>query len=163
IGEGYQIVLNNLQRASNLVQSFKEVAVDQSIEQKRTFSLKVYLEEILTSMRPKFKRTKYHISVSCDENIVLLSYPGAIAQVITNLLMNSLIHGFENRDEGRITIEVKTSHNSIILHYRDDGNGIPNDILPRIFDPFFTSKRGSGGSGLGLHIVYNLITQKLKG
>jgi len=163
LGEGCQIVLNNLQRASNLVRSFKEVAVDQSSEQKRTFALKGYLEEILTSMQPKFKRTKYHISISCDENIILLSYPGAIAQVVTNLLMNSLIHGFENREEGRISIEAKTDLNSLTLHYHDDGNGVSSDILPKIFNPFFTSKRGSGSSGLGLHIVYNLVTQKLKG
>ena len=159
-----KMILSNLNRASGLIRSFKQVAVDQSSEGRRTFGVKEYLEEILLSLRPKLKKTKYIVSIQCDETIVLDSYPGAFSQVITNLILNSLLHAYpEDNDEGRLVISVSKKHNSLILKYADDGQGIDQDILDRIFDPFFTTKRGQGGSGLGLHLVYNLVTQKLKG
>jgi two-component system, NtrC family, sensor kinase len=158
-----QIILKNLQRAAELIQSFKQVAVDQSSGERRRFSLKAYLEEVLLSLRPKLKKTSHHVEVECPEGIVLDSYPGAIAQIVTNLVSNSLLHGFEGRDEGRITIRVTEERDWVTLRFRDDGRGIPREHLSRIYDPFFTTKRSTGGSGLGLHIVYNLVAQRLGG
>lgn len=174
---GSDLILKNLARAAELVQSFKQVAVDQAGDQQRTFILKDYLQETLTTLRPEFKRTKHQVTIQCEENIKLHSYPGIYSQIITNLVMNSLIHGFREKPEGQMTItarlvkkeeltvknEISIPHASVlVIHYTDDGRGIPADILPRIFDPFFTTNRQGGGSGLGLHIVYNLV-RKLNG
>ena len=158
-----RMILANLNRASNLIQSFKLVAVDQSTEEKRVFNVKNYIEEILNSLSPRLEETKHEIIVICPEPVELKSYPGALAQIITNLVFNSLIHGYDSDDEGRITIKVTRNNEHISLMYSDDGKGIAKDIQERIFEPFFTTKRGQGGSGLGLHLVYNLVTQKCKG
>jgi PAS domain S-box-containing protein len=161
--ESSQIILKNLQRAAELIHGFKQVAVDQSSGERRAFMLKGYLEEVLLSLRPRLKKTSHRVEVECPGDLMLDSYPGAIAQILTNLVTNSLIHGFEGRDHGLIRIEVRAEHDWVSLRYSDDGKGIPRDHLSRIYDPFFTTKRGSGGSGLGLHIVYNLVAQMLGG
>ncbi len=170
--QGSDLILKNLSRAAELVQSFKQVAVDQTGDQQRTFVLKDYLHEILTSLRPELKRTKHQVTIVCTQDITLHSYPGVFYQVVTNMVMNSLIHGFREKPEGQMTItaslvstEEVTGKVSTWLHlnYSDDGRGIPAEVLPRIFDPFFTTNRQGGGSGLGLHIVYNLVTHKLGG
>jgi two-component system sensor histidine kinase ChiS len=161
--QGNELILKNLTRAAELIQSFKQVAVDQSSEQQRTFVLKEYLHEILTSLHPEFKRTKHQVSIVCDDRITLVSYPGIFSQIFTNLIMNSLIHGFQDRLEGHITITVIKQDNHLTMHYTDDGKGIRHDIINNIFEPFFTTNRQGGGSGLGLHIVYNLVTHKLSG
>lgn len=156
-------ILNNLEKAADLVRSFKQVAVDQSSDELRTFKVCEYLDEILLSLKPKLKKTKHEIFTSCDENISIKSYPGAIYQIITNLVINSLIHGFEEKESGKIVIDIKLKENYLKLNYSDDGKGIRKENIKKIFDPFYTTKRGMGGSGLGLHIVYNLVLQKLKG
>lgn len=161
--QGNELILKNLTRAAELIQSFKQVAVDQSSEQQRTFALKEYLHEILISLHPEFKRTKHQVSIVCNESITLVSYPGIFSQIFTNLIMNSLIHGFQERLEGHITITVIKKDNHLTMHYTDDGKGIRHDIINNIFEPFFTTNRQGGGSGLGLHIVYNLVTHKLSG
>lgn len=161
--QGNELILKNLTRAAELIQSFKQVAVDQSSEQQRTFALKEYLHEILISLHPEFKRTKHQVSIVCDDSITLVSYPGIFSQIFTNLIMNSLIHGFQERLEGHITITVIKKDNHLTMHYTDDGKGIRHDIINNIFEPFFTTNRQGGGSGLGLHIVYNLVTHKLSG
>ncbi|MDM8558202.1 ATP-binding protein [Candidatus Parabeggiatoa sp. HSG14] len=163
--QGSVLILKNLTRAAELIQSFKQVAVDQSSEQQRTFVVEEYLHEILTTLRPEFKHTEYQVSIVCDSNITLSSYPGVFSQVITNFIMNSLIHGFRDQIEGQITITAqKTEENdNLVLRYSDNGRGISASIINDIFDPFFTTNRQGGGSGLGLHIVYNLVTHKLKG
>lgn len=157
------MILANLNRAAELIQSFKQVAVDQSSESKRSFKVKEYLEEILISLRAKLKTTNHKVEISCDENLTLDSYPGALSQIVTNLVMNSLIHAYDGEDAGRIEISVTVEGKVIIFEYADDGQGISEENLSKIFEPFFTTKRGQGGSGLGLHIVYNLVTQKLNG
>ncbi|MEG3894258.1 MULTISPECIES: ATP-binding sensor histidine kinase [unclassified Microcoleus] len=157
------MILSNLTRAADLIHSFKEVAVDQSSEFKRTFNLKNYLEEILTSLTAKLKRTKHKIEIKCDENILLNSYPGVLSQIVTNLVLNSLIHAYDREDEGILTFDFKLEDDRLIFEYADNGKGIPQENLSKIFEPFFTTKRGQGGTGLGLHIIYNLVTQKLKG
>ena len=161
--ESTQIILRNLQRAADLIHSFKQVAVDQSSGERRRFKLRGYIDEILLSLRPQLKRTTHSVELDCPDDLVLDSYPGAIAQILTNLVANSLLHGFENRQRGHIRIAVRAEPGRVELAYSDDGRGIAPEYLPRIFDPFFTTKRGVGGSGLGLHIVYNLVTQKLGG
>jgi signal transduction histidine kinase/ligand-binding sensor domain-containing protein len=157
-----RLVEKNLVRAAELVQSFKQVSTDQSTEQQREFKLKDYLEDVIRSLYPKFKNRNIEVEIHCDEKLVLNSYPGAFAQVITNLVLNSINHGFKNKPAGKIMIEVNRSNGELAITYRDDGNGIPANILPRIFDPFFTTDQAHG-TGLGLHIVYNQVTQQLHG
>ncbi|MEG4074758.1 ATP-binding sensor histidine kinase [Microcoleus sp. Pol14C2] len=157
------MILSNLTRAADLIHSFKEVAVDQSSELKRTFNVKNYLEEILTSLSAKLKRTKHKIEIKCDENIVVDSYPGVVCQIVTNLVLNSLIHAYDGEDEGVLAFDFKLEGDRLIFEYADNGKGIDPENLSKIFEPFFTTKRGQGGTGLGLHIIYNLVTQKLKG
>lgn len=157
------ILLKNLQRAAQLIQSFKQVAVDQSSDERRTFELRPYIDEILVSMTPVLKISPCTVTVNCPVTLSLDSYPGAIAQILSNLIGNSLIHAFPDGRKGSILITSREESNKVVLEYSDDGVGIPSENLPKIFDPFFTTKRGVGGSGLGLHVVYNLATQKLKG
>ncbi|EGK83759.1 multi-sensor signal transduction multi-kinase [Microcoleus vaginatus FGP-2] len=157
------MILSNLTRAADLIHSFKEVAVDQSSELKRTFNVKNYLEEILTSLTAQLKRTKHKIEIKCDENIVVDSYPGVVCQIVTNLVLNSLIHAYDGEDEGVLAFDFKLEGDRLIFEYADNGKGIDPENLSKIFEPFFTTKRGQGGTGLGLHIIYNLVTQKLKG
>ncbi|MCC3529785.1 MAG: AAA family ATPase [Microcoleus sp. PH2017_22_RUC_O_B] len=157
------MILSNLTRAADLIHSFKEVAVDQSSELKRTFNVKNYLEEILTSLSAKLRRTKHKVEIKCDENIVLDSYPGVFSQIVTNLVLNSVIHAYDGEDGGILAFDLKLEGDRLIFEYADNGKGITPENLSKIFEPFFTTKRGQGGTGLGLHIIYNLVTQKLKG
>jgi len=161
--ESSKMILSNMIRAANLIQSFKKVAVDQSSEEKRKFKLKEYIDEVLLSLHAKFKHTEYKIDIQFENDFYMDSYPGAISQIITNLCMNSLQHGFENQDTGVIIIKLKKINDRATITYSDNGTGIPYEIQKRIFDPFFTTKRGHGGSGLGMNIVFNLINQTLKG
>jgi PAS domain S-box-containing protein len=162
-GETSEMILGNLNRAAGLVQSFKQVSVDQSSEERRTFNLLAYLHEILTSLRPELRRKQHQVMLCCPEDLELDGYPGAVSQVITNLIMNSVIHGFENREQGTIRITADVSGGKVRIFYNDDGCGMSNDQVRRIYDPFFTTKRGRGGSGLGMNIVFNLVTQLLGG
>ncbi len=157
------ILLTNLNRAASLIQSFKQVAVDQTSSEVRTFNLKEYLDEVFLSLRPRLKKTRLAVSMTVPEDLELFSYPGALSQIITNLVMNSLVHGYPEETDGVLSVSVEELESDITLHYRDDGVGINADDLQRVFDPFFTTRRGTGGSGLGMHIVFNLVTQQLKG
>lgn len=118
---------------------------------------------MVAALRPTLKGRPGHIELQCPEDLRAHTYPGALAQVITNLIMNSVIHGFEGRARGRMDIVVTAEDNGLRLLYSDDGRGMGPEALKKLFDPFFTTKRGSGGSGLGAHIVYNLITGPLGG
>ena len=157
------MIMRNLRRADDLVRSFKQVAVDQSSEQRRTFDLATYLEEILLSLQPELKRVRHKIHRQIEEGVVMDSYPGALYQVLVNLIMNSLLHAFEDGQAGTIDISAQFEGEQVRMVYMDDGCGMDEDISGKMFDPFFTTRRGQGGSGLGLHIVYNLITQVLEG
>lgn len=161
--ESSKMILTNLKRAVNLIQSFKQVAVDQSTEEKRHFYMKEYLNDVLLSLQPQLRKTRHRITINCPEDLEITSYPGAISQIITNLVMNSLVHGFEDLEQGEIVMTLSI-HNTILrFHYSDNGKGIQAEHIPKIFNPFFTTKRSQGRSGLGMHIVYNLVTQKLEG
>ncbi len=161
--ESSDLILSNLQRAGELIKSFKQVAVDQTNLEKRCFKLKIYLDEVLLSLKPKLKRTPHQVTVQGGEDISLESYPGALSQVVTNLVLNSILHGYKNTEAGHLQFDITLSCDRVIIQYSDDGCGIPPEHLNKIFEPFFTTARDRGGSGLGLHIVYNLVTQTLKG
>ncbi len=161
--ESEDIILSNMGRAAELINSFKQIAVDQSCDNLRVFKIHEYIHEILISVSAKFKNTPYEIEVVCPQEFEINSFPGAISQILTNLLMNSLIHGFDGLDHGTIRIEVTKKEETVYLSYQDSGCGIAKENLAHVFDPFFTTKRGQGGSGLGLQIVYNLVVQTLHG
>ncbi|MBF0603741.1 MAG: PAS domain S-box protein [Nitrospirae bacterium] len=161
--ESSSLIEANLRRASELIKSFKMVAVDQTSQEVRGIDLKQYIDEIILSLRPKFRNTKYGVVVNCADGQHLETYPGAISQILTNLVMNSLIHGFEGLDEGKIVIDACIRENQVVLTYRDNGRGMNGEGVKRLFEPFFTTRRGRGGSGLGMHMVYNLVTQTLQG
>jgi len=161
--EAVEMVLANLRRAAQLIGSFKKVSIDQANEEKRIFEVKEYLSDILLSLHPRLKKTKHTVTIHCDNHVKVYGFPGAFAQVITNLIMNSLTHAYTAEDAGNIVISVVKKEDRFILQYSDDGKGIDNTVLPRIFEPFFTTARGIGGSGLGLYIVYNIITQQFGG
>lgn len=157
------MILANLYRAADLVKSFKQVAVNQSQEEKRRFHLNEYIHDVLLSLGPKFRNTQYQITVHCPEKLVITSYPGVFSQILTNFIMNSLQHGFQESGKGEISIDACTKDKMLHLTYADNGRGIESDHLSKIFNPFFTTGGSQGGSGLGMFIVYNLITQKLRG
>ncbi|PIG91196.1 ATP-binding protein [Gloeocapsopsis sp. IPPAS B-1203] len=161
--ESTNLILNNLNRAGELVQSFKQVAVDQSSLEQRTFSVKHYLEEVVMSLSPQFRKNLHTVTIEGNDAIAIHSYPGALAQVVTNLMTNSLIHGYSQQAKGHLRFDVTKHNDQVVIQYRDDGTGIPTQILEKIFEPFFTTAREKGGTGLGLHITYNLVTQKLQG
>ena len=156
-------VLKNIQRASDLVQSFKQVSVDQTSEIKREFYVKDYTNSIILSIHNQIKRTHITIENNIPSDVKINSYPGAFGQIITNLILNSLIHGYTNKDKGLISFTLKKEKNDIVLHYKDDGKGIKESDLPHIFEPFFTTRRGIGGTGLGLNILYNIVKKQFEG
>ncbi|TJZ66138.1 sensor histidine kinase [Chitiniphilus eburneus] len=162
-GESAALILNNAQRAASLIQSFKQVAVDQTSEARRTFELRQYLSEILTSLTPALHRRPIEIKLDCPRAIELDGFPGALSQIVTNLLTNALTHAFDDDEAGVIGLSATGEGNTVTLTFSDNGRGIPQQHLARVFDPFFTTRRGQGGSGLGLHLVYNLVTQTLGG
>lgn len=161
--ENANMVLSNLSRAANLVGSFKQVAVDQTSEDKRAINLLEYMNEIHCSLTPKLKKTKVKIELEIDEEINITTYPGSLAQIFTNLIMNSIIHAFPNEEEGTISISGELDGNVLHMLYEDDGCGMSKDIVANIYEPFFTTRRGDGGSGLGMNIVFNLVMQKFNG
>ncbi|CCH48703.1 ABC transporter substrate-binding protein [Pseudodesulfovibrio piezophilus] len=155
-------ILTNLGRAAELIKSFKQVAADQSSEQPRKFNLREYVDEVLLSLRPKYKRTTHSIENHCPD-IELFSYPGAIMQIITNLLVNSLTHAYPDGSSGRMIMGGEVKKDMLLFTYSDDGIGLEKEAEDKIFEPFYTTKRGEGGTGLGLHIVFNTVTQTLGG
>ncbi len=157
------LLASNLGRASDLIASFKQIAVDQTSEAIRTINLCEYIHEIIRSLQPHFKKTRHQVEVNCADNIILDCPAGAISQIFTNLLMNSLIHGFEHQEQGLIRITIFADNDNIDIRYADNGKGLEQEQLSKLFHPFFTTKRDQGGSGLGTHITYNLVRQTLNG
>lgn len=164
-----KLLLSNMERAATLIQSFKDVAVDQTSEERRIFHLKTYIDEVLSNLSPMLRRSEHRMTVHCDETIEIDTYPGALAQIITNFVMNALLHAFPGDMPGEMLIVVRNVYakgletDLIELRFSDNGNGIPQKNLTKIFDPFFTTMRGRGGSGLGLNIIHNLVTGSLQG
>ncbi|MES2951315.1 MAG: ATP-binding protein [Pseudomonadota bacterium] len=164
IDNSTDITERSLNRSAELVRSFKELSLDQATDNRRSFSVKEQVEGILLMLQPTLKRMPYKVETCIVEDLTMDSYPGALAQIVTNLVNNALIHGFDGRDSGTINIRVeRAAPGFLMLRIADDGKGIAENAMPRIFDPFFTTKMGQGGSGLGLHIVYNVATITLGG
>ncbi|MGN5117161.1 ATP-binding protein [Aeromonas veronii] len=164
LDESMQLLQSNLRRASELIASFKQVAVDQSSEARYNFSLADNLHQVVVSLGHKLKKSQCEVDIQCDPKLSIFSFPGSFTQIYSNLILNSINHGFDSWDKPKkITIKVEQQGEELFIDYSDNGRGIPPEILPRIFDPFVTSKRGQGGSGLGTHIIYNLVVQLLKG
>ncbi|TDF38393.1 HAMP domain-containing histidine kinase [Alteromonadaceae bacterium M269] len=157
------LLLSNLYRASDLIASFKQVAVDQTSEAKRQINLKQYINEVLLSLAPSIKKTQHEITLECPDELIIDCAPGAIAQICTNLIMNSLIHGFKEGDKGTIKLDITSENEQVQIVYEDNGIGMSPTMLEKHFDAFFTTRRNLGGSGLGTHIIYNLVTQALHG
>ena len=161
--ENISIIYRNLARAAKLISSFKQVAVDQSSVDTRVFNVKELLEEVLITLKGKLKKNHIKLTIDCPENLIVESKPGPINQILLNLILNSIIHGFENTPHGKININVIYLSEQLHICYKDNGIGINESIKAKIFEPFTTTKRGSGGSGLGLHLVFNIVTQALNG
>ncbi|NQZ87488.1 MAG: DUF4154 domain-containing protein [Colwellia sp.] len=161
--ESSAMLMRNLHRAAELISNFKQVAVDQSSEKRREFELKSYIEELIHSLRPQFKQGSHIISVISNNKITLNGFPGVIAQIMTNLIMNSTLHGFKDTSHGEIFIELSLENGEVTIDFRDNGVGLTEQQREKVFEPFYTTTRSTGGSGLGMSISYNLITGKLNG
>lgn len=162
--EAGELVQRNLIRAGELMHAFKQVAVDQISEQSRTIDLQHYINEILISLKPCYKDSPITIQNEVLSGIKLHIVPGAIAQIITNLIMNSIIHGFDNgQNAGVISISGLRELDGITLCYKDNGAGIPPDILPHVFEQFYTTRKEDGGSGIGMFVIHELVTESLNG
>ncbi len=161
--EAGELLMRSLQRAQELVRSFKQVAVDQSSENRRPFELGEMLHEIAVTLGPMLKGSHCTLDIAPAEALQMDSYPGALGQILTNLISNALTHAFAGRPDGHIAVTTQAGPDSVRISITDNGNGIDSASLQRIFDPFFTTRLGKGGSGLGLYIVYNLVTRTLGG
>ena len=162
--QGLSLLTRGLERANVLVGNFKRVATDQSSEARRRFDLAHTVMEVTDTIAPQFKHTPHRMRMDIPTGILLDSYPGPLGQVVTNLALNALIHGFSDEASGEVRFSVESvTADSVTLCVADNGRGIPPEHLPRIFDPFFTTRLGQGGSGLGLNIVFNLVRGILGG
>ncbi|BDX05347.1 two-component regulator propeller domain-containing protein [Planctobacterium marinum] len=158
-----KIILSSLDRACSLIASFKQVAVDQTSEQRRDFELKILLQDIERALNSLYSKKGHKLSIDCPEDIQLNSYPGALFQILTNLINNSVLHGFGDDVKGNISIVVTAREADVSLVYKDDGVGMTEEVKNKAFEPFFTTRLGVGGSGLGMHLVYNYVSQVLGG
>ncbi len=157
------LLTTNLNRASELITSFKHVAVDQINDKIRLINVAQYLDEIIHSLHPKLKQTNHCVKVHCDKSIKIYSHPGAIAQIIINLIINSITHGFEDISRGEINIDLQLSQQKLYLHYQDNGHGLSVQALEHLFTPFYTTNADKGGTGLGTHIISSLVIDTLNG
>ena len=158
-----EIIAFNLNRAAEQIRNFKRVAVDISSEIKREFDVNEYLHQIRVSFSPELRNTQHQIEIKCKPRFIINSYPGTFSQIISNLIMNSIFHAFDGGEKGHIMIKAWAEGDMLHLTYSDDGKGMETEVVDKIFDPFFSTKHGSGSSGLGLHILYNMVTQTLGG
>ncbi|TFH91139.1 sensor histidine kinase [Vibrio ouci] len=161
--ESSTMLEQNLNRAAKLIKDFKQTAVDQVSESRSQFNVQQVLEALVASLHPETRKVPVTPILEGDASLVMNSLPGVLTQVISNLIMNSINHAFDDVAEAKISIHFKQDQNNIILEYRDNGAGIDMPFHQKIFEPFYTTKRGKGGSGLGLNLVFNLVKQKLKG
>jgi signal transduction histidine kinase len=164
INEASELTLSNLRRAAGLINSFKRTAVDQTSERVWKFEVKTTLEDVINTLRNQFRQTNIEIQLDCPNDLNIYSIPGALDQVLTNLILNSLKHGFKNGTiGGRIMIRVRLEEKRLQIDYSDTGIGIAAKALEKVFEPFFTTNRAQGGSGLGMYICYNIVTSQLNG
>src|SRR5262249_33509281 len=154
----------NLNRAAELIQSFKQVAADRNYSDQRTFDLADLTEQVALSLRPGLRKQNLTLTVDCQPNLIMNSYPGPYGQVLTNLFLNAVAHAFPDGRPGVIEISARESgKDNVVIIFSDNGVGMTLDVRRRAFDPFFTTRRDQGGTGLGLHIVYSIVTNRLGG
>jgi signal transduction histidine kinase len=159
-----QQLVANLHRAGELIQSFKQVAVDRSHAERRQFDLSESTDQIIASLRPVLKKAAIAVTVEVPEGLLIDGYPGSYGQILTNLFLNAATHAFAGGRSGTISISAKPrGPEDVEIIFADNGAGMTPEVQRQAFDPFFTTRRNDGGTGLGLHIVYNLVTQQLGG
>jgi C4-dicarboxylate-specific signal transduction histidine kinase len=158
-----ELVTRSCARAADLICSFKQVAVDQTSEKRRVFDLRSLVEDNVAALRPSFRKAPWAIEIDVPADIKCDSYPGPLGQVIANVVQNAILHAFEGRETGLLRITATRKDAMVELVFSDDGNGMPGDVLAHIFEPFYTTRLGQGGSGLGLSIVLNIVTGILGG
>lgn len=164
IMEADEILMKNLDRAALLVKNFKKISVDQSSEELRDFELNTYLQEVVSTFKSELKHRPIELDLHLSsEPIDMYSYPGAISQIVVNMLQNALLHAFEFDQEGKIILETHQDDINATIIFTDNGKGINSAVVDKVFEPFITTKRNEGGTGLGLNITYNLVTQHLSG
>lgn len=161
--EGADMVFHNATRAAELIQSFKQVAVDQTSDRLRSFDLATQISEVLSVTAPVFRKKNVTVQRDLQAGIAMTTYPGPLGQVLTNLLVNAVVHAFDKRNEGVLTVRCRATEGAATIEVQDNGCGMAPEVLGRIFDPFFTTKLGKGGSGLGLHICHNIVYGPLRG
>ena len=155
-------IMERLNNAVDLVKSFKNISIDQHLEDRREFLLQEYIDDLILSLQNPIKSKNIIVNNKIDSNILMNSYSGIFSQIFSNFILNSVLHGFTEESENKIEIYAQVD-DKLTISYRDNGSGITDEVQKKIYDPFFTTKRGQGGSGLGMNIVYNLVTQKLGG
>jgi len=162
VEETLDIIMTSMRRSTEMVNNFKMVAVDVSSEKLRSFVLHDYLSRVINSLTPALRKTKHTIEVAGDD-LVIDSYPGALSQVITNIVMNAIIHAFVDKKRGHILIRTVHDGSNVHLNCSDDGKGMTNESLNNIFEAYYTTRENDGGSGLGTHIIHQLVTETLQG
>lgn len=163
-GETTQLLLMNITRAADLVHSFKQVSADQTSDSRRVFPLKEYLDDVLLSLKPSWRKAGHTVTGTCPDHVQVDGYPGILSQVLANLLMNALTHAYDDGRSGTMSVTVtERGDDWLEMVVADDGKGIPVNLRSKVFDPFFTTKRAEGCTGLGLNIVYNLVTLNMGG
>ncbi len=163
IKESAVIAQSNLHKSADLINSLKIIAVDQCSEEKRTFNISDYIREIILTLKPELKKINPKLHINVNQDITITGYPGIYSSIISNLIINSLIHGFTDIEDPEIHLSINKINDDIVMIYNDNGVGIEKELLPKIFDQYFTTRREKGGSGLGLHIVSRLVKENLKG
>lgn len=161
--ESLGLLDNNLFRASELISSFKQVAVDQTSDAIRDINVKRYIEDLIQSLQPHLKKVSHTVELDCVDDLFIRCPAGALSQIFTNVILNSLRHAFDGIEQGTMSIHIELRDSELHVVYKDNGNGLSEDALAKLFDPFFTTRLNDGGSGLGTHIVRNLVTQTLQG
>jgi signal transduction histidine kinase len=162
-GAAEQLVAN-LQRAGGLIQSFKQVAVDSSSDDRRAFDLKLATEQVIASVRSRLLKSQSSLAIEMPSDIIMDSFPGPYGRVLTNLIFNAVTHGFTDEPGGHMLIKARRlGTEQVEITFADDGSGVPEEVQRHVFDPFFTTRRAQGSTGLGLYIVHNLVTQQLGG
>ncbi len=162
--ESTQIIQNSLSQAARLIQSFKQISVDQNIDDMRTIDIHQYIKDIITTFTNQFKKTGINIVIDCPKELIINTYPGSLSQIFNNLLLNVLKHAFDIGQTGNIKIKINLENNKLLhIVFTDDGKGMEDKIKKQAFEPFVTTGRNKGGSGLGLNIVYNLVVHRFGG
>jgi signal transduction histidine kinase len=159
--EALRLIELSTKRVSELVNSFKKLSIDQKVMEEEQFFVREYIDSILTVFKPRLK--KFEIDLNCDSMLKILSYPGLYYQVVSNIILNSIIHAYGESGEGRISISVLYEEGELVTVMEDFGAGMTDEVAKHIYEPFFTTKRNRGGTGLGLNIVHNIVTQNLSG